>query len=91
MNATFQYEKRGLLQRGRVGQRWTLKFDTYLDMWTFLHNDAIIRDNISGLRRDDGSRIFGWGKELNYEVHSTDWRKWVVVLKCVRDPFEGMK
>ena len=88
---TFQYEKPGLLQWGRIGQHWTIRFDTYLDMWTFLHRDAILRDNMAGLRRDDGTTIFRRGKELNYVVHSVDWHEWVVVLETVKDPFEGME
>jgi hypothetical protein len=91
MTTTFQYEKHELLQYGRVGYHWTLAFDNLKDMRDFLERDAILRDNMAGLRRDDGSYIFERGMELWYKVHSVDWHEWTVVIECVRDPFQGME
>lgn len=89
MTMTFQYDKRGLLQHGRIGQHWTLTFETYFEMWTFLHRDAILRDNLAGLRGSSGSPR---DDQLGYKVHSVNWHKpYTVVLETTKDPMEDMK
>jgi hypothetical protein len=87
----FEYRHRDLLHRERIGQHWFLTFDNEQEMKEWLRRRYIYRENMAGLRRDDGGRVFRRGEELSNKLHCVDWHDLCVVLETVRDPMEDMR